>query len=67
MDAVTPPKPPSQASQKQCPGRIEVDPADRQVPAATVKAWLTHLRSHGWTEQDLDLHWLTRARHGVTR
>ena len=37
------------------------------VPAATVKAWIAHLRSHGWTDKELDLVWLTRARHGVTR
>jgi hypothetical protein len=32
-----------------------------------VKAWIAHLRSHGWTDHDLDLQWISRARHGVTR
>ena len=50
-----------------CPGRIEVDSADAQVSAATVKAWVAHLRTHGWTEKDLGLVWLMRARQGVTR
>jgi len=67
MDALLPPKPTAPIKPLQCPGRIEVDPGDRAVPAATVKAWIDHLRSHGWTDRDLDLHWLTRARHGVTR
>ncbi len=52
---------------KQCPDRIEVDREERHVAAATVKAWVTHLRSHGWTDEDLALPWLTRARQGVTR
>lgn len=67
MDAVPSPKPPAPVKPAQCPGRIEVDPGDTEVSAATVKAWIAHLRSHGWTDGDLDLHWLTRARHGVTR
>lgn len=67
MDPVTPPKPATPANLKQCPGRIEVDPSDLQVSAATVKAWVAHLRSHGWTDHDLDLQWLTRAKHGVIR
>jgi hypothetical protein len=52
---------------KRCPDRIEVDPNDQVVPAATVKSWVAHLRSHGWTEKDLGLVWLTRTRQGVTR
>jgi len=44
-----------------------VDSADAQVSAATVKAWVAHLRTHGWTEKDLGLVWLMRARQGVTR
>ena len=52
---------------KRCPDRIEVDPDDQVVPAAMVKAWVAHLRSHGWTEKDLGLVWLTRTRQGVTR
>lgn len=67
MNPVSPPKPEPAAAAKQCSSRIEVDPSDRQVPAATVKAWIAHLRSHGWTDADLDLQWLTRARFGVTR
>lgn len=67
MDPLTPPKPATPATLKQCPGRIEVDASDLEVPAATVKAWVAHLRSHGWTDQDLDLQWLTRAKHGVIR
>ena len=52
---------------KRCPDHIEVNPDDPVVSAAMVKAWVAHLRSHGWTEKGLDLLWLTRARHGVTR
>ncbi len=50
-----------------CPDRIEVNSDDPLVSAAVVKAWIAHLRSHGWTDKDLGLIWLTRARHGVTR
>jgi len=39
-----------------CPGRVEVDSAERHVPAA-----------NGWTEKDLGVVWLGRARQGVTR
>ncbi len=67
MDPVPSPKASVPARQTQCPGRIEIDPDDREVSAATVKAWVAHLRSHGWTDRDLDLQWLTRARHGFTR
>ncbi|HSE05504.1 MAG TPA: hypothetical protein VLK35_15250 [Methylomirabilota bacterium] len=67
MDAAVPTKLPAPAKPAQCPGRIEVDPTDLEVPAATVKAWIAHLRSHGWTDHDLDLQWISRARHGVTR
>jgi len=49
-------------SDTRCPGRVEVDSAEQHVPAAMIKEWLTHLRSHGWTEV-----WLGRARQGVTR
>ncbi len=64
---MTPDAPPPPAAATQCPGRIEVERDERVVPAATVKAWVAHLRSHGWTDKELDLVWLTRARHGVTR
>jgi hypothetical protein len=67
MDPIPSPKPAAPSINKQCPGRIEVDPSEREVSAETVKAWVTHLRSHGWTDKDLDLHWLIRARRGVTR
>ena len=50
-----------------CPGRVEVDSAEQNVPAAMIKEWLTHLRSHGWTEKDLVEVWLGRARQRVTR
>jgi hypothetical protein len=52
---------------KRCPDRIECNAEDRVVPAAQVKAWVAHLRSHGWTDKDLGLIWLSRARQGVTR
>ena len=52
---------------KRCPDRIEVNPADHVVSAAQVKAWVAHLRTHGWTDKDLGLIWLSRARQGVTR
>ena len=39
MDAALPTKP-APSKPTQCPGRIEVDPGDRQVSAATVKAWI---------------------------
>jgi hypothetical protein len=54
-------------SDKRCPERVEVDPAEQIISAAQVKAWVAHLRSHGWTEKDLGLVWLSRARQGVTR
>ena len=52
---------------KRCPDRIEVNAGDRVVPAAQIKAWVAHLRSHGWTDKELGLIWLSRARQGVTR
>ena len=61
----TPPGVP--VADKRCPERIEVDPTELVIPAARVKAWVAHLRSHGWTDKDLGLVWLTRARQGVTR
>lgn len=59
--------PPVAVSDKRCPTRVEVDSAERHVPAVMVKEWLAHLRSHGWTEKDLGVVWLLRARQGVTR
>ena len=54
-------------SDTRCPGRVEVDSAERHVPAAMIKEWLAHLRSHGWTEKELGVVWLGRSRQGVTR
>jgi len=67
MASVPAPLPGVPVIDKRCPDRIEVDPGDQIVPAAQVKAWVAHLRSHGWTEKDLGLVWLSRARQGVTR
>ena len=64
---MTPDAPLAAVSARECPNRIEVERDVALVPAATVKAWIAHLRSHGWTDKELDLVWLTRARHGVTR
>jgi hypothetical protein len=61
------PLPPPPEGQLPCPDRIEVDPDVKLVSAATVKAWVAHLRAHGWTDKDLGLAWLTRTRQGVTR
>lgn len=64
---MTPDAPLAPAIAKECPNRVEVERDVPLVPAATVKAWVAHLRSHGWTDKELDLVWLTRARQGVTR
>jgi hypothetical protein len=52
---------------KRCPDRVECNADDRVVSKDQVKAWVAHLRSHGWTDKDLGLIWLSRARQGVTR
>jgi hypothetical protein len=66
--AISPaPQPVVPVIDKRCPDRIEVRPDEQVVSAAMVKAWVAHLRSHGWTEKDLGLVWLARARQGVTR
>jgi hypothetical protein len=66
--AISPaPQPVVAVIDKRCPDRIEVRPDEQVVSAAMVKAWVAHLRSHGWTEKDLGLVWLARARQGVTR
>ena len=52
---------------KRCPDRTEVNAGDRVVTAVQIKAWVAHLRSHGWTDKELGLIWLSRARQGVTR
>lgn len=67
MDAATPTKPLLPSKPLRCAAPIEVDSTDLEVPAATVKAWINHLRSHGWTDHDLDLNWISRARNGVIR
>jgi hypothetical protein len=59
--------PPVPVSDKRCPNRVEVDPAEQMVSAAVVKEWLNHLRSHGWTDKDLSLAWIARSRQGGTR
>ncbi len=61
------PLPPVAASTIRCPNRVEVHPDDPVVSAVVVKAWIAHLRSHGWTDKDLGLIWLSRGRQGVTR
>ncbi|HUM17092.1 MAG TPA: hypothetical protein VL086_15455 [Candidatus Nitrosotalea sp.] len=50
-----------------CATRVEVEAGALIVAAADVRAWVAHLRSHGWTDGELDHVWLTRARQGVTR
>jgi hypothetical protein len=66
--AVSPePLPSVPVADKRCPERIEVNPTDLVVPAAQVKAWIAHLRTHGWTDKDIGLIWMSRARQGVTR
>ncbi len=67
MAAVPASLPAVPVSDKRCPDRVEVDPAEQTISAAQVKAWVAHLRTHGWTEKDLGLVWLSRARQGVTR
>ena len=61
------PLPPVPISDKRCPNRVEVDASDQTVSAAVVREWLNHLRSHGWTDKDLSLVWISRARQGVAR
>ena len=67
MASTPAPLSPIPVSDKRCPDRVEVNSADLIVPAATVKSWVAHLRSHGWTDKDLSLAWIVRARQGVTR
>ncbi|HEY4909413.1 MAG TPA: hypothetical protein VIJ73_07925 [Methylomirabilota bacterium] len=61
------PLPEIPVSDKRCPNRVEVDPAEQLVSAVVVKEWLNHLRSHGWTDKDMSVAWLVRGRQGVTR
>jgi hypothetical protein len=67
MAVMPSPLPQTPPKDVRCAGRIEVDAEDQIVPALTVKAWVAHLRTHGWTEQEIGLIWLLRARQGVTR
>jgi hypothetical protein len=66
MSATSPPRPAS-PPRLPCATRVEVEASTRVVAAADVRAWVAHLRSHGWTDGELDHVWLTRARQGVTR
>ena len=67
MASVPAPLPPVPISDKRCPNRVEVDSSEQVVSAVVVREWLNHLRSHGWTDKDLSLVWISRARQGVTR
>jgi hypothetical protein len=67
MDAANPTNPVPLSKPARCASPIEVDPSDLEVPAATVKTWINHLRAHGWTDHDLDIQWISRARSGVIR
>jgi hypothetical protein len=67
MDAANPTKPVPLSKPARCASPIEVDASDLEVPAATVKTWINHLRAHGWTDHDLDIQWISRARSGVIR
>ena len=58
---------PSVPGRLPCANRVEVDAGIDIVSAADVRAWVTHIRSHGWTDTELDLVWITRARQGVVR
>ena len=67
MTSNPPASSPSPTGAQPCPDRIEVERDQQHVPASTIKAWVAHLRSHGWADKDLELVWLTRARQGLTR
>jgi hypothetical protein len=67
MASVPAPLPAVPISDKRCPNRVEVDSSEQVVSAAVVREWLNHLRSHGWTDKDLSLVWISRARQGVAR
>ncbi len=67
MTPTAPASPAPLAGAQPCPDRIEVDRDQLHVPAPTIKAWVAHLRSHGWLDKDIELVWLTRARQGLTR
>ena len=58
---------PATSARLNLPQGVEVDSAEQHVPAAMIKEWLTHLRSHGWTEKELGVVWLGRSRQGVMR
>ena len=67
MSANDRPLPSPPTGRAPCATRVEVEAGALIVAAADVRAWVAHLRSHGWTDADLDDVWLTRARQGVTR
>jgi hypothetical protein len=52
---------------KYCADRVEVERNLQVVPALTVRAWIDHLRAHGWADKDIEPAWIVRARQGVTR
>jgi hypothetical protein len=66
MKPVTSP-PPGSPVAKQCADRVEVERDMQHVPAATVRTWVEHLRSHGWADKDIEPIWTVRARQGVMR
>jgi hypothetical protein len=55
------------AGDKRCADRVGVERDLQHVPATLVRAWIDHLRSHGWADKDLDPVWIVRGRQGVTR
>jgi hypothetical protein len=55
------PRPLVAVSDTRCPGRVEVDAAEEDIPAPMIKEWPTHLRSHGWTEKELGVVWRGRS------
>lgn len=67
MNANDRPLPTPAARREPCATRVEVEPGIDIVSAADVRAWVSHLRSHGWTDSELDLVWITRSRQGVVR
>ena len=67
MDVATPtkPLPPSKPARCSPPSRsirpISKSPPPPSRPGSPISD------THGWTDHDLDIHWLSRARSGVTR
>lgn len=65
--SATPATPDPLLPDKYCADRVEVERNLQIVPALTVRAWIDHLRAHGWADKDLEPAWIVRARQGVTR